>query len=112
MEQSFLMTLSGAEFKGFLREALTEILREGKEKATHQQNEIFDVTEAAAFLKLKKSTLYEKTALKLIPHVKKGHKLYFNRIELEEWLREGKVKTMKELQSEAATYTMHKPLRK
>lgn len=108
MGHSFLLSLNEAEFKAFLREALTEILREAKEKADKNISHILTVAEAAAFLKLQISTLYEKTATRLIPHFKKGNRLYFYRADLEEWLREGRVKTQKELQGEAATFTMHK----
>ena len=40
------------------------------------------------------------------------HQLYFHRSELEAWVKEGKVKTYEEIQSEAATYTMRKELKK
>src|SRR5690349_15198461 len=108
MTHSFLLSLNEAEFKAFLREALTEILREAKHKANASMPDILNVSEAAIFLKLQISTLYEKTATRLIPHFKKGNRLYFYRSDLEEWLREGRVKTQKELQGEAATFTMHK----
>jgi len=107
MTNSFLISLDEVEFKAFLREALKETLKEVNGDG-EQASEIFSVAEAAAFLKLQISTLYEKTAAKGIPHFKKGNRLYFHRAELEAWLYEGKVKTQKELQSEAATYTMQR----
>jgi excisionase family DNA binding protein len=106
MSSTFLLSLDEAEFRVFLKDALMEVLREVKENAGHDTPDILSISEAANFLKLRVSTLYEKTAEKLIPHFKKGNRLYFHRKELEEWLREGKVKTRRELQTEAATYTM------
>ncbi|MEO7991908.1 MAG: helix-turn-helix domain-containing protein [Chryseolinea sp.] len=111
MTHSFLLSLNEAEFKAFLREALTEILREVKHKAEANIPDILNVSEAAAFLKLQISTLYEKTATRLIPHFKKGNRLYFYRKDLEDWLREGRVKTQRELQSDASTFTMSKQYR-
>jgi excisionase family DNA binding protein len=108
MTQQFLLSLNEAEFKAFLREALTEILREVRHKADANIPDILNVSEAAAFLKLQISTLYEKTATRLIPHFKRGNRLYFQRKDLEEWLREGRVKTQRELQGEASTITMNK----
>ncbi len=108
MTHSFLLSLNEAEFKAFLKEALTEILREVKHKAEANMPDILNVSEAAAFLKLQISTLYEKTATRLIPHFKKGNRLYFYRKDLEDWLREGRVKTQRELQGDASTFTMSK----
>ena len=106
MKHSFLMSLDEGEFKTFLRDALKETLKEVIEKSRPDTSEILNVTEAAAFLKLQISTLYEKTATRCVPHFKRGNRLYFNRKDLQEWLREGKVKTQQELQSEASTFSM------
>jgi excisionase family DNA binding protein len=108
MTHSFLLSLNEEEFKAFLREALTEILREVKTKTDSNLPDILNVSEAAVFLKLQISTLYEKTATRLIPHFKRGNRLYFLRKDLEEWLHEGRVKTQRELQGEASTFTMNK----
>ena len=108
MTHSFLMSLNEAEFKAFLREALTDILREEKEKAGANTPDILNVSEAATYLKLQISTLYEKTATRTIPHFKKGNRLYFRKKDLDEWLREGRVKTQRELQGEASTFAMNR----
>lgn len=108
MSHSFLMSLNEGEFRAFLREALKETLKEVNEQAGQEASDIFNVAEAAAFLKLQITTLYEKTATRGIPHFKKGNRLYFYRSDLEEWLREGRVKTQKELQGEASTFTISK----
>jgi excisionase family DNA binding protein len=109
MSVQFLTNITEQEFKEFLKSALREILTENKsEPEGEQRSQIFNVKEAAKFLKLQITTLYEKTSRKLIPHFKKGNKLYFNRAELETWIGGGKVKTQEELQGEAVTYTMNK----
>lgn len=112
MAVSFLTNLSEEEFKIFLKQALSEILNE---RITHSKPDIpdiLDVKQAAHFLRLQVTTLYEKTSQKTIPHFKKGNKLYFNRKELQAWVEEGKIKTADELQSQAASYTLHKELKK
>jgi excisionase family DNA binding protein len=112
MAVSFLTNLNEEEFKIFLKQALSEILGE---RITHSKPDIpdiMDVKQAANFLRLQVATLYEKTSQKIIPHFKKGNKLYFNRNELQAWVQEGKVKTTDELQSQAASYTMHQELKK
>lgn len=112
MAVSFLTNLSEEEFKIFLKQALTDILGEQLTQNKTHVPSILDVKQAAEFLRLKITTLYEKTSQKMIPHFKKGNKLYFNRDELQLWVQQGKVKTSDELQSEAASYTMHKEQKK
>lgn len=106
MSISFLTTLSEEEFKAFLKKCVQEVLQENLPLLQNQKilPDILDIKQAATFLKLKITTLYEKTSRKLIPHFKKGNKLYFKRPELEQWIGKGKVKTQEELGSDAITY--------
>jgi excisionase family DNA binding protein len=108
MAVSFLTSLNEEEFKVFLKQALSEIIGEGFTQTKTNIPDILDVKQAAEFLRLKVTTLYEKTSEKTIPHFKKGHKLYFKRDELQAWVQEGKVSTHEELQSQAASYTLRK----
>jgi excisionase family DNA binding protein len=112
MALSFLTNLNEEEFKIFLKTALSEIIGERFTHSKPDLPDILDGKQAADFLRLKISTLYEKTSEKTVPHFKRGNKLYFHRSELEAWVKEGKVKTNNELQSEAASYTMHRELKK
>jgi excisionase family DNA binding protein len=108
MSVQFLTNMTEGEFKVFLRDALREILNEQQGTPRQQQPEILDVRQAAQYLKLKIATLYEKTSRKLIPHFKKGNKLYFQLQELQQWVRQGKVKTATDIECEAATFTLTK----
>lgn len=103
MERSILLNMTEEEFKNLLRETIEEALRNIDKRKSSEQN-LLSVEEASVFLKLKITTLYEKAANKLIPHFKKGNRLYFYRNELEAWLRQGKVKTLEELRDEASAY--------
>jgi excisionase family DNA binding protein len=107
MERSFLVNFSETEFKALLKETLREIMQEVKPTA-QAVSEILDVKQAANYLRLKVTTLYEKTSRKLIPHFKKGNKLLFKRAELEAWISEGKVKSAGETVTDAATYVLNK----
>ncbi len=62
---------------------------------------LFNLSEAAAFVKLKPSWIYQLTMLRKIPHLKKGRRLYFSKSELAAWLLEGRVRTVTELEREA-----------
>jgi excisionase family DNA binding protein len=111
MAISFLTNLSEEDFKVFLKQALTEILGTNTSTSKPDLPDVLDVKQAADFLRLKVSTLYEKTSQKNIPHFKKGNKLYFEKSELQKWVQEGKVKTTYEIQGEAASYTLGKQLK-
>lgn len=108
MAISFLTSLNEQELKAFLKSAISEIMDERVPTSKSNLPDILDVKQAADFLRIKIATLYEKTSKKIIPHSKKGNKLYFSRAELQAWLEEGKVKTTHELESEAMNYIMNK----
>ena len=77
MGASFLTSLNEEEFKEFLKSAIKEIIGEDLKKFKPSFDDILNIKEAALFLKLKITTLYEKTSRKIIPHFKKGNKLLF-----------------------------------
>jgi excisionase family DNA binding protein len=56
------------------------------------------IGKACLFLNLAKPTLHALTSKRKIPFIKKGKKLYFKKMDLEEWLNEGKKKTVSEIE--------------
>lgn len=67
----------------------------------------------ASFLNLSKSYLYKLTSGNLIPHYKpQGKMLYFEKAELEAWLRQNPVKTQTQIEQEAQKYILNRPLKK
>jgi excisionase family DNA binding protein len=102
MAQSFLTSLSEEELKNFIQQAVIQALSIRSAIAIGERlPDIMDIKQAAAYLKLKVNTLYEKTALRLIPHSKKGGKLLFVKDELLAWVKAGKVNTLQELEFQA-----------
>ena len=71
-------------------------------------NEIFNISQAADYLGLAKSTLYKMTSCRLIPHAKTGKRIYLKRIELDEWITKHKIKTREEIELEADEYLSKK----
>jgi len=65
------------------------------------ENEILNIEEAAEFLKVSVGALYTKVSRQEIPYSKPGKRLYFNRIDLKEWIRLGKRKTLVEIRQDA-----------
>lgn len=75
------------------------------------QKEIFNFDEAAAYLSMSKSTLYKLTSRKEIPHYKPNRFVFFEKAELDKWIRASVVKTDGQLNDEANSYIMSHPSR-
>lgn len=75
---------------------------------------VLSFDEASKFLNLSKSYLYKLTSGGLISHYKpQGKMLYFEKSELEAWLRQNPVKTKEQINQEAQRYIQsNKLLRK
>lgn len=61
------------------------------------KDELFDVAEAAAFLKMAIATVYSKVCRRELPVNKKGRRIYFYKAELDEWVRNGRRRTVAEI---------------
>lgn len=66
---------------------------------------VLDIDEASLLTGLSKGHLYRLTSERKIPHYKKNRKLYFEKSELEAWMLEDKVLTVRDIESQAETYT-------
>ncbi len=53
--------------------------------------------EASEILKITLPTLYSKVCLREIPFFKKGNRLHFSKMELIQWIQEGKKKSINEM---------------
>ena len=75
---------------------------------------VLSFDEASEFLNLSKSYLYKLTSGNLIPHYKpQGKMLYFEKVELEAWLRQNPIKTQAQIEQEAQKYILsNRPLKK
>lgn len=79
------------------------------EKSLYQAKNILSFEEACAFLNFSKSYLYKLTSTCAIPHYKpSGKMVYFEREELEKWLRQNPVKTKDQIEMEASSYILKK----
>ena len=69
------------------------------------QKDVLTTNEAVAFTGLSKSYIYKLTMRQEIPHYKPGGKcIYFDRIELEQWMKQNRVSTQQELEQKAQSY--------
>lgn len=75
------------------------------EKTTTDQGEqLLTIQEAAEFLNLTVPTIYSKVSRSEIPVMKRSKRLYFSKLELISYLKEGRKKTMAETAREAELY--------
>ena len=78
----------------------------------HSKN-VLSFEEASRFLNLSISYLYKLTSGNLIPHYKpQGKMLYFEKTELEAWLRQNPIRTQAQTEAEAQKYVLARPARK
>lgn len=67
------------------------------------------IEEASAYTGLTVSYLYKLTSTQAVPHYKpRGKFLYFDRAELEEWLRQGRVNSLDAIANQAAAHLQHR----
>jgi excisionase family DNA binding protein len=72
-----------------VKSAITE---QNTQQQSQEQDKIMSLQETAMFLNLAQQTVYGYTSKQLIPFIKKGKKLYFQKSELEKWLLSGNCK--------------------
>ncbi len=89
-----------------------EALETALKSATIRSKEILNFEEACIFLNVSHSWLYKMTSSKSIPFYKPaGRYLYFERAELEKWIRSSPVKTEEQLDDEALKYCLENAAR-
>ena len=70
-----------------------------------QGDQLLTFEQAAKYLDFSKSYLYKLTSGGLIPHYKpRGKKVYFSKIELEEWVCKNRVKDNSEIEQNAVNH--------
>lgn len=85
-----------------LSNKLTEIIALLKSISTLNKP-VMDIDEAAEYTNSTTSWLYKKTSKGEIPHYKpNGKKLYFKRIELDDWMQRNRIKPNYEIEQEAS----------
>lgn len=75
------------------------------ETAALGQKNVLTFEEAARYIGVSKSDLYKRTSNREIPHFKpRGKMVYFDRVELENYLKQNPVQTADEIEAKAQTY--------
>jgi excisionase family DNA binding protein len=93
-----------------IEEALLDLRAAFRKQYGAQQTEsnhvgrTLNIQQAAEFVGLTKQTVYRKTSANEIPHFKKSGRVFFDRQELDGWLKSNRVPTKTELQKQAGEH--------
>ena len=78
-----------------------------KVEPTEAPEQLLTVQEASEFLSLTVPTIYSKVSKGELPVMKRSKRLYFSRIELLDYLKEGRKKSNAEIEAEASDYLLN-----
>ncbi len=104
MENIVLISISKNELESLIEKSVRRVLRESPTDKINQGDVMLSIKEASQLLKVAVPTIYHYTSVRSIPFFKRGKRLYFSKDALMEWVKEGKVKTVAEIELEANTY--------
>jgi excisionase family DNA binding protein len=85
-----------------LKELVLQVLANRSEPETDVPN--MDIHQAAEFLKLKVPTIYSKVSKGELPSMKRGKRLYFSKMDLTAYLKQGRNTTNAEIEARANAY--------
>lgn len=91
-----------------IEHCLLDIKENSKAVPFENPDQLFSIDEASEFLSLSKATLYSKVSRGELPVMKRSKRLYFSRVELMGYLKEGRKKTNAEIEAEADQYLAKK----
>ncbi len=106
MENIVLLSISKNELESLIENSVRKILNENVNGQNSNDDGLLTVKETANFLRLAVPTIYGYIHLRKIPCFKKGKRLYFSKDALINWVKEGKLKTLSEIEQEANTYLL------
>ena len=98
MQQVNIVNISIDELENLIESVLVKHLQNFSTSNTSKNN--MTISEAASFLDLSITTLYRKVSSRQIPFFKQGKRLYFSESDLNDYLKQGKKMTLKEIQND------------
>ncbi|MCB9341958.1 MAG: helix-turn-helix domain-containing protein [Lewinellaceae bacterium] len=100
--------LTDQQARQFLREELAKFFSENPPATSPKETgkTAFNIDEFCDYTGLSKQTVYKKTGKGLIPHSKRGKRLYFDKLKVDAWLLENSVRPLSEIESTADRYLM------
>lgn len=110
MENIVFTQLTILEVRNILREEVRQALREFSQSniKSNPDNDLLNIQEVAEMLNLAIPSIYGLVHRRQIPYIKRGKKLIFEKSQVEEWLKNGRQKTVYDTDKQAETYLYKK----
>lgn len=109
MENLVFTQLTIPEVRQLFRQELETFFAEHTLNASQPEtDQIGSIDLACEITGLARQTIYGLVAQSKIPHMKRGKLLYFSKQELTDWIKQGRRKTVADIQTEAQNYVSGK----
>ena len=89
-------------------ESIEQLLNNKRNESQTEKDELLTVQDAAKFLSLSVPTIYGLISKGNIPMMKRSKRCYFSKVELINYLKQGRKKTLSETAAEADQYLIDK----
>ena len=80
------------------------------DNTNNSYTDILDLQQLASYLNVSKSYLYKMTSNNIIPHFKRGKKLYFDKEIVTKWVLENTISTQEDIEQKVMQYSLKKKL--
>ena len=87
-----IVQLDSEQLSDLIQSSVRKVLKETPPQTaepTYHPEQLLTIKQAAAYLSLTVPTIYRKVSIGELPAMKQGKRLYFSRIELLEYLKQG-----------------------
>ena len=91
-----IITMGKEEMTEIIQTVVQTALKDLGLEKEQEKEDLMSLITTCELLDMKPSAIYYKTCKREIPFMKKGKKLYFSRIEINDWLKSGKKFTISE----------------
>ncbi len=102
-----IVQLDSEQLSNLIQSSVRKVLKETTSQTVEPNNQteqLLTIQEAAEFLNLTVPTMYSKVSKREIPCMKRSKRLYFSRTELLNYLKDGRKKSIAEIEQEANAY--------
>ncbi len=108
MQNITITQITPPELETLIENTIKKVLSVQQTPPYPQADEVLTIKQAAQLLCLSVPTIYGLVHRAEIPVSKRGKRLYFSKVELTQWIKDGRKKTTKEIAAEAEHYLKSK----
>jgi excisionase family DNA binding protein len=107
MQAVTITQISPKELEYLIESSLKRLITpQHTDNQLHTKNQLLNISQVAEYLSLSVPTIYGLVSKSQIPSMKRGKRLYFSLDEITEWVKSGRRKTKREIDTEVDNYLM------